>query len=356
MTRKIMVTGCGGYAAIGFTRCLRATSPFSMLGTDSDTRYVHFSETGRTCLIPSADADNYIAVINDIVDKYKIVFVHAQPPAEIPFLSKARAKIHAKLSLPRHETIVTCNDKLKSNAIWKAEGIATAESVICQKETLTATFVALDSPVWLRAITGAGAKGAFLAKTQLEAEMWLNINNGWGNFMASEYLPGDNFGCDLLFDEGELICSQTKQRLEYVLHKANITGITGTTGILKCVKDKLVNIKAEEAIYAIDKAPHGVFAVDFKADGNRDLCVTEINAGRFLSSSLHLFHKAPLSLPFWYVKLALGEQIPKHEIYNPIADGLMLLRQVDTEPKVIMHYELESLKRQQEADGYAEIM
>jgi len=355
--KRVMVTGCGGYAAIGFVRCLKESPErIFLIGTDCDEKYINFGETDKNILIPPANSDNYIDVINRLVEKYHIDFIHAQPPAEILYLSKNRGEIDATLFLPRHQTIQICDDKFVSNEIWRRKGIPTAKSIFIKKEDdLTEVFNEIQKPIWLRANKGAGAKGCFLVNNIKEAKMWIDFNNGWGNFMASEYLPGKNYGCDLLFNEGELICSQAKLRLQYVLHKANPLGITGTTGFLKCVNEVKVNIEAEKAIYSIDPTPHGVFSVDFRENKNNILCVTEINAGRFLSSSLHLFHKSKLLLPYWYVKLAYNEKIPEVKKYNPLPDGLVLIRQVDAEPKVLMWNELEKLRKIRDDNGYAEL-
>ena len=353
--KRVMVTGCGGYAAIGYNRCLkRSGEEFFTLGIDASERFIGFAETDVKALVPINDNEFDMNVINRLLELYKIEFIHAQIETEIKWLSNNRKKINANSFLPKNKTIELCQNKHKAGKIWQQKGIPTAQSLLIETvDDLTDAFEAFQSPLWLRTNVGAGGRGSILSESSEHGRYWIDFNDGWGNFTANEYLPGENLGCTLLYDDGQLITSQTKERLEYVMKKANPMGITGTTGFLRCVSRGDVNKLAEEAVLAVDKKPNGIFSVDFKGRNDDTLCVTEINAGRFHSSSVHLFYKTGVNLAYYYMKLGYGEELPEIEMYNPISEGTVLARQVDVEPKIFNWESLEGLKASRDLNGYA---
>jgi len=332
--KKILVTGSGGAASIGFVRCLRKSpEKIFLVGTDCNELFIHFSETDKSFLIPPANSPDYIDVLNEIISREHIEFVHAQPDVEITVLSENRDKVNANLFLPRKDTIKICQDKFRATQIWKRKDIPIANTVLISKETdIEKAFEEMGSPLWIRAIHGAGGKGALLVNKYEHAKAWIDYWSGWGKFMASEYLPGANFGWDGVFKDGELIANFTKQRLEYVLQEASPSGITGTTGVAKIVERHDVCKTAINAIYAIDKNPNGVFSVDLKENKEGIPCVTEINPGRFLTSSLHFFYMVDYLLPYLYVKIAYGEKLPDTKLKYTNA---LLIRGLDTKPKLI---------------------
>jgi len=348
--KRILVTGAGGSAGIGFTRCLKAAQEkMFLVGTDSSNLLIHFSETNRKILILPASSPEYIEVLNGIIEEFKVEFVHAQPDIEIAAISRNREKIQANVFLPDKETIEICHDKFKSNEIWRGKGIPAAKTIlITDEKVLKMAFDKVDSPLWVRANRGAGGKGSLLVEKCEHAKAWIDYWTGWGNFLASEYLPGANFGWDGLFKDGELVCSQTKQRLEYVLQGASPSGVTGTTGVAKSIKREDIDEIAKKAIYAIDQTPNGAFSVDLKENVNKIPCVTEINPGRFLSSSLHFFHQAKCLLPYLYVKLAYGEKISSADIPRQISPGTILIRGLDKSPILLDEEKLGRLSHEKE--------
>ena len=99
-----------------------------------------------------------------------------------------------------------------------------------------------------------------------------------------------------------------------------------------------INDIAKRAVYAIDKNPSGVFSVDMKESADGTPHVTEINPGRFLSSSVHFFHKAESLVPYLYIKIAYDEKINPDDIPKKIKEGTILVRTLDKEA-IIMNEE-----------------
>ena len=335
-----MITGSAGSAGLGFTRCLnKSPEKMFLVGTDCNERFIHFSETDEKVLIPKADSPDYFNTLNNLIEKFNIEFLHAQPDSEITMISNNREKIEANIFLPSKRTIDICQDKFESNKIWKKHDVPTANTIFINNEDdLEKAFNELGQPMWVRAYKGAGGKGSLLINKHEHARAWVDFWKGWGNFTASEYLPGSNFGWDSIFKDGELITSQTKERLEYVLPRASPSGITGTTGVARSIEREDINDIAKRAVYAIDSNPSGAFSVDMKGSEDGTPYVTEINPGRFLSSSVHFFYKAESLMPYLFIKLAYDEKINPDDIPKKIKQGVILVRTLDKEP-ILMNEE-----------------
>ncbi len=356
MKIKILITGAGGSASIGLTRCLKNYFPKAkIIGVESDLFNSTLSETNITYLIPRVSDENYIKVLNHIILKEKIDFLYPQTDSEISAIAKNIRKIQCKTLIPSFKIISTCQNKYKLNQHLFAKKIPVP------KTSLIKTSKDLKNAIkhklfWLRNITGAGAKGAFLAENFEQATWWINFQKGLGHFTASEYMPGDNYGCDLLFADGKLIFSQIKRRLEYILSKANVVGITGTTGILETISTKFyLNDISERAVTTLDNNISGAFSVDIKCNLLSKPYVTEINPGRFLSSSMHLFAETKFPAPALVILIANNQKLPSFPKRNPIKGGAILVRQLDRKPATVSLKSLNRLKKRLERKHYVKL-
>src|SRR3989338_154035 len=356
MKMKNLITGAGGSASIGLTRCLKNYFPKAkIIGVESDLFNSALSETNSTYLIPRASDKDYIKVLNHIILKEKIDFLYTQTDSEISAIAKNIRKIQCKTLIPSFKIISTCQNKYKLNKHLFAKGIPVPKTILIKtsSDLKNATKYKL---FWLRNVTGAGAKGAFLAENFEQAIWWINFQNGWGHFTASEYMPEDNYGCDLLFAGGKLVFSQIKRRLEYVLSKANIVGITGTTGILETVSTKFdLNDISERAVTLLDNNISGAFSVDIKCDSLSKPYVTEINPGRFLSSSMHLFAETKFPAPALVILVANDQKLHSFPKRNPIKGGTILIRQLDRKPATVNLKNHNRLRKKFERKHYVKL-
>jgi carbamoyl-phosphate synthase large subunit len=81
------------------------------------------------------------------------------------------------------------------------------------------------------------------------------------------------------------------------------------------------------AIRALDDRPCGAYCVDLKEDENGVVKVTEINTGRFFTTS-NFFAAAGLNMPDMLAQCALGER-PERRGSSPLPPDLYWLRMVD---------------------------
>ncbi|MBI3379685.1 ATP-grasp domain-containing protein [Candidatus Gottesmanbacteria bacterium] len=342
--RRILITGAGGSAAANFTRSLRTSvEKFFLVGTDADKYNLMRAEVDKRYLIPPISQTGYLKILNSILVKERIDFLHAQNDQEVGFISQNREKIKAKLFLPDKTTIKICHDKYRSYQSWEKAGIKIPKTfMIKNKNDLEQAFILFQNDIWLRSIRGAGGKGSFHAEDLDTAMNWLEFKKGWGKFTASEYLPGRSVAWMSVWKNGELIVAQGRERLYWELAKISPSGITGVTGTGRTVVDRKLDEIAMKSILAIDGSPHGLFGVDLTYDKNHVANPTEINIGRFFTTH-QFFTVAGVNMPYIYVKLGLGED-PKYKgkKLNPLKEGLLWIRGVDFTPVLTNEKEVET--------------
>lgn len=352
--KRILVTGAGGGAAIGFCRSLRkAPEEVWILGVDCDPLTLHFAEADRLFVVPRADSPDYLDILNRLVRRFDIGLIHPQPDVEVKKISEGRSALKTRVFLPKPGTIALAQDKFASHLAWKKNGLPVPHTRLLRSpDDLEEALAALGEKVWLRAVRGAGGKGSLLVAGIETARAWVDYWNGWGGFTASEYLPGANIGFDGVWKDGQLVRGHVKERISYALAGSVPSGISGTAGTIRSLDRPDVEETARAAVRVLDPGAEGIFAVDFKENAEGTACLTEVNAGRFLTSSLHFFAEVPFPLPYLYVKLAFGE---RDDVDFPPTEGIHLIRALDCRPRVLTEEEVRMLKKKKEENPFFEV-
>ncbi|MBD3254480.1 MAG: hypothetical protein GF383_05275 [Candidatus Lokiarchaeota archaeon] len=354
--KKILVTGSGGPAGVNFLKSLHlADEEMELYGTDINIYHKFFAApwSKEVFIVPRANTVDYIPKINKIVAKNKIELIHPQPDIEVLAISENREKLDALTYLPKKTTIKIMQDKFKSASIWKEKGFPSVKAIPIRPEYLEKdiqnALEVLGNKIWIRAKKGAGGRGSTPVENVITAVSWIKywISRGkdW-EFIAQEYLPGRNVAFQSLFKEGELICSLARERLEYIYPYLAPSGITGTPIVAKTIHNDQVNKNAVDAILSIDPDATGVFCVDMKEDKTGNFCPTEINAGRFFTTSYFFslgskrFNVPKANMPYMLVKLAYRETIPEGPQFNLLPNDLYWIRHIDCAEHLIESNEL----------------
>ena len=79
---------------------------------------------------------------------------------------------------------------------------------------------------------------------------------------------------------------------------------------------------------SIDKHATGIFCVDLKENKDGVPYPTEINTGRFFTTSF-FFTSAGVNMPYYYIKLAFDEEIPRMPKYNSVERDMVWCRHID---------------------------
>jgi biotin carboxylase len=332
--KTVLVTGAGGSASHNFVECLRmAPHKYRIVGTDINPYHIQLTKLDAKYLVPYASDPNYLQRLEEIIVKEGVDFVHPQPDSEV--LALAGKKLPATTYLPSKEVIGLCHDKSRTNRVLGEAGVPVPVSFQVQDERAAADVMRqLGSKMWLRAVNGAGSRAALPVTDAKEVAGWIdywqkNKGIGYKDFMLSEYLPGDDFAWTSLWKDGQLIVSQGRKRIWYLYGFLSPAGISSTPSVAVTINRKDVNEIGTAAVLAVDKKPNGVYCVDMKCNDKGIPNVTEINAGRFFTTT-NFYAYAGVNFPYAYLQAGLGFELPHYDIYDPIPAGAYWIRMVDS--------------------------
>lgn len=335
----ILVTGSGGPMGSNVTRSLKmAAEPLFLIGTDCNKYHIPLSLTDKTVLIPPArDRDAYLEEMEKLVLREGVQCILPTHPVEVRTLASERQRFHGvKFLLPDYEAITTAQNKWATWQKLNEGGLPVPLTYLIESPgDLDACFGEIHRrPVWVR---GAGVPGVGIGVASLpckdarQAAAWIQYWDGWGGFIASEYLSGRNLTWLGLFCDGKLIACQGRERLEYVIPHVSPSGITGAPAVSKTVSRPDLLKFGEAAVRQITERPNGPFFVDMTEDVSGNPKITEINGGRF-GTTIHFYTEAGFNFPWLLVQLAFGEPVDNAPIINPVEPDTWWLRTIDCGP------------------------
>lgn len=340
---KILIAGAGGAPSEGVIYSLLKTGEDIVIGMGSEPTDLALSAAKRKYYVPYANAPDYKAAMLKILTTEKPDLVHFQNDLEIYQASKLRADIQAtgtKIFLPEHEVIDTCVHKYKTYQAFIKNGVPVPRNLLINnEEDLRAAFQGLgdaSGKIWLRASSiGGGGKGAIPTADFHLAKSWIDHFKGWGDFIAAEMLTPETITWLSIWYEGELIVAQTRERRGWTHGNRSISGVTGVTKVgVTSSKPQATEI-AIAACKAVSPRPHGIFGIDMTYDRNGVPNPTEINISRFFTT-VRFFTEAGLNLPAIFKDLGLyGKSPTLEQKINPLPEGLMWLRGMDTIPRLM---------------------
>lgn len=260
--------------------------------------------------------------------------MHAQPDPLVPQLARY-APTRARKLLPGMQTIEICRDKYLSQCVWAECSLAPLAKPLAFRGDLDEVEDVVGYPMWIRARTGAGARLASPAHSRDEAGPWLHYivhRFGKNELVASPYLPGRDYAVTTLWKDNHLLAILCRERLEYLYPQHAVSGRTGTPVVARLILDPRVETVALSACRAI--AAHtgeplsGLMCVDLRCDEDGNPVPTEINAGRFFTTS-HIGLKVGLNIPALYVRAAFGDAPSETRHLAQEFHGTLVIRHMD---------------------------
>ncbi|HET9138250.1 hypothetical protein [Actinophytocola sp.] len=352
---RILITGAGGSAAYNFRDAIsRAGRDYEIVATDVQPYHLELIDAEAKYLVPRVSDPGYLDTLNEIIEAESIDFVHPQPDVEVAFLAAHHDQLRAPTFLPSQAAVELCHDKMVFNATLKAAGVPVPEAVhITSPDQLRSALddlLTVSPRVWLRAIRGAGSRASLPINSFYQGDAWVDYWRSfrgldYGDFMASEFLPGHEFAWQSLWHQGTLVTSQARERIEYIFGNLTPSGQSSSPSVAKTVNRDDVNKAGEAAVRAVADVPHGVFCVDMKENAHGDPLVTEINAGRFFTTS-NFFAHAGLNMPDMYLQLGLGNELDSTPpTYDPLPENLYWVRMIDMGYRLVEEGQWSSSKR-----------
>ncbi len=319
--KRVLVTLASGTLATGVMRGLRAgDEEIYIIGVESSRYHIHQSDADELHLVPRAGDPRFVEILVDIASETNADFIWPLHDAEIERISAARAEIPIRTWVPPVEVCQTSRDKLATaKRLEEAEVPSPKTMLIETASDLANAYETLGPELWLRARSGAGAKGAFRSTNLEHANHWLDLNDGWGTFLAAEALPdvGD-YSWESLWKNGKKIASQDQTRIIRGNPGISLSGVKSRGVLLRSAPPDVARI-GEAAVRALMPEPDGMFRVDMMADGNGLPHVTEVDAGRYGSGGVSHWHSFGYNFAYEALRMAFDEPVGyETPVVNPL--------------------------------------
>jgi carbamoyl-phosphate synthase large subunit len=341
MPTRVLITGAGSGPSNNLIRSLRAGEPsLFVAGCHNDRFILKKSAADRNFLVHAATDRTFLRDVASVITRVRADLLIPTTDVEVRALSRARRRLPCHVFLPRRPVIELCQDKYRLSRFLRGRGVAAPLTYAVRGlAEVPGIFRRLGrTPLWCRVRAGSGSTAAIPVRTPQQAQAWISY---WStmrgipvrSFTLSEYLPGRDFGCQSLWDRGRPVLTKAFQRLSYIASGGHPSGVSSVAALAKTATDPQVREVTTRAVRALGRNVSGLFSVDLKEDGEGTVCVTEINAGRFLAGTNLLDLSGKHNMAVTYVQLALGEPVGSLEEPDQTTDHYMV-RDVDTLPGV----------------------
>lgn len=344
---KVVITGACAVSARSVLRSLKMSEIFGdsfFVGWDTCAvpYEVYAGNYDRLYKVPAVNDPRYAEVVQGILDKEKPDAVMLLPEVEV--LYWARHPFDVPHLIPPVEFCEVAISKRRLFEVLRGSGLVPRFVELNREEVFCPGYeVGLDFPLWIRDDSAgtASGKGSFLAESLEELRAWVVINRGVECFQVSEFCPGENYGVLCLFENGKLIKCAVAERMEYIMSKVSVSGVTGNTGVGRFVNDEYVKGRAVEAVRMVSNITgavmNGVVVVDLKVDAMGVARVTEINV-RYVAFN-GLLARAGFNLAEYHLLTILGRS---RELEGCVSfefpKGNMWFRDVDAVPVYVEDY------------------
>lgn len=338
---RLLIIGAGSGPSNNLIRSLRAGDPALVIaGCHSDRFILRKSAAERNFLVHPVTDRAFLRDVARVTERARVDLLIPTTDAEVRALSRARRRFPCRVFLPSRPVVELCQDKYRLSRFLRGRGVAAPLTyAVSSLARVPGIFRRLGrTPLWCRVRAGSGSTAAIPVRTPRQAQAWIAY---WStmrgtpvrSFTLSEYLPGRDFGCQSLWDRGRPVLTKAFERLSYIAAGGHPSGVSSVAALARTATDPQVQEATTRAVRALGRDVSGLFSVDLKEDGEGTVCVTEINAGRFLAGTNLLDLTGKHNMAVTYVQLALGERLESLHEPDQSADHYMV-RDVDTMPGV----------------------
>lgn len=353
---NILINGVGGPTPRSIARSIKHHSKYKeakLFGTDINPLAYGLYESDlyeKTFVIPGAGKEGYWEALKKIVKEYKIDLAIVQPELEV--LEWTMQRVLDKpwpcdAYLPNNELARLLVDKSLMTAVLEDTGLVPPSLNIDPKNiNYQQIEETLGYPFWIRSTSGSSGLGSLKVEDQASLENWITINPHVQQFIGSQFLPGRNLACKLLYHNGQLVRAASGERVNYIMAKTAPSGITGNTSFGRLLNEpELVDkskLAMQKVFRAADCEPHGFFTADFKEDENGVPYITEINV-RMVAFN-YSFALAGANFTEDIITLLTNPDSfdTNYKMYE-FEPGTIFLRDVDAEPKLMNERDLKKI-------------
>jgi len=351
--RNILVTGVGGPTPRSFVRAIKlckSSSSFRFIGVDCNPLAYGLYDRSLfedNYLVPKADDEEYWQVINGIVEKEDIQGAVILPEAEVLewALNKSKLDRDVITHLPDYNLANLLVDKHKLHELLDGSVlIPRFRRVNPSNYNYQKLIEEIGNIFWIRSTKGSSGLGSLKIESEAALSEWISINKDVSEFIATEYLPGRNMACKMLYFNGQLKRTASAERVNYIMAKVAPSGITGNTSFGRLINEPELVRLSEQALERISSEIgaklNGIFTVDFKEDPNGVPKITEINIRHVAFTSSIAAGGA--NIPLDTLQAMFAEEGGEHmkRIDYTYDEPMIFIRDVDSEPIVMRESEL----------------
>lgn len=351
--KTVLMSGVGGPTPRSFSIALKNYGRYSryrLIATDCDRLAIGLYQDhlySKSFLVPPATDPEYWPAIERVIRRENVDYAVVLPEVEVLEWSKRanESPLPCAALIPDFKLASQLVDKAILTEHLHSSGLVPRSFAFLREDLGDTSEFEMPFPFWVRSAEGSSGLGSLLIKSAEELENWTMLNPDVGKFLASEYLPGRNLACKMLYFEGDLVRSAVGERVNYIMAKVAPSGVTGNTSFGRLLNDPLVFETARTAMELLFDSTggkrHGFFTVDLKEDDDGNPKVTEINIRHVAFTQCLAAGGA--NLPEDTIRLLSNDPSFDRDfkLYQ-FEPGLIFLRDVDALPIIMRESELHS--------------
>lgn len=285
--RRILLLSAGGSTGTYLTKHLKKIMRYYLVGCDIKTDVPLREQLDAFYDVPSVNSDNYEKAIKDIIEKERITAILPLTSYDMTVYSRGKLYEGYKdrmLIMPYH-SLIRYHDKKLCMEHLKQLGICVPEQY---------TPDGLKYPLLLKERISSGSKKCILCEDNRDYLYW---KKKLEKCIITEFLPGDEYTVDCLFDKaGKCVGYNTRKRV----------AVNGGGAVI-CQNDD--NEKVKSVISTLEKTRELIGAVNFQFKyKDREVCIFDFNP-RFASGGLPLTVASGFDIPNMLISLIYGNKV-----------------------------------------------
>jgi carbamoyl-phosphate synthase large subunit len=334
---NILVTGACGVTSRSVIRSLKLSPHFGkarFIGTDVCDNLYGLVEglCDAVYRVPHSTDERYTDAIHDVCERESIHTAIVIPELEV--LHWTRHGMRVPCLLPPEKFCRAAGSKFSLYRILEHSELVPKFEIVGRDELVAHAYEPSSGwPCWIRdhEVGSTSGRGSLLAANAEELRAWVVLNPKIGSFMISQYLPGRNFACHLLYHDGKLIKVGIYERIAYFMGRIAPSGISGNISRGRLLNDARVLAVSKSAVEEIcrntGETMQGLVAVDLREDARGNPMITEINLRHVACTSA--FASAGNNLAEAQVFATLGMPDRVGDLDQSYPPGNYILRDID---------------------------
>jgi len=190
---NVLVFPAGSEIGLEINNALKYSKIINVYGGSSVNDHADYVYSRMIHGIPYYSDNNFISILNSIIDQYHINFIYPALDTVQLFLTEHAEEVHATIITSDSNTIQICRSKAKTYKFFSNYSFV---------PFLYSTISEIDKyPVFVKPSIGCSAIGAIRIDTKADLDLYLSENKD--EIVIAEYLPGEEYTIDCFTDRNQ---------------------------------------------------------------------------------------------------------------------------------------------------------